>query len=71
MSFEGIFSEGSFSDIFRSASKRSLDDGARAITSEVTRISSFGILAIFLFFLYNHKNHKIGLNVLHQEILIL
>ena len=51
-SFEGTFNEGSFSDVFRSASRRSLDGilGARAITSAVTRISSFGILAIILIF---------------------
>ena len=51
-SFEGTFNEGSFSDVFRSASRHSLDGilGARAITSAVTRISSFGILAIILIF---------------------
>ena len=49
-SFEGTFNEGSFSDIFRSALSCSLDGifGARGITSAVTRISSFGILAIIL-----------------------
>lgn len=49
-SFEGTFNEGSFSDILRSALRPSMDGilGARAITSAVTRISSFGILAIIL-----------------------
>ena len=49
-SFEGTFNEGSFSDILRSALRPSMDGilGARAITSAVTRISSFGIFAIIL-----------------------